>query len=60
MKRIAIAVLVLVGLAGATEPSKYIIKVARVSSTEAAISCRNNADPTGTKIGNTLLISCEQ
>jgi hypothetical protein len=57
-KRIALAVLILAGFAVAAEPSKYIIKVARVSVTEAAISCTNGADPTGTKVGNTVIISC--
>ncbi len=37
---------------------KYIANTKRLSSTEIAISCANGGDPTGTKIGNTLIISC--
>ena len=58
MKRIIVAGLILTGICFAVEPSKFIIRVARVSSTEAAISCNNGAEPTGTKVGNTVIISC--
>lgn len=59
MKTRAIAaVLILCALACAE--SKYILNAKRLSSTEEAISCANSADPTGTKVGNTLVISCGQ
>jgi hypothetical protein len=37
---------------------KYVLASKRLSSTEVAVSCANGADPTGQKIGNTLIISC--
>ena len=38
------------------EPSMY--KVTRLSPTELGIHCLNGGDPTGKKIGDTLIISC--
>lgn len=35
-----------------------IYKVSRLSNTEVGISCMNGADPTGKKIGNTVIMSC--
>lgn len=58
MKKLTIiAVLTLGAIAGATA-STSLIKVSRLSDTEAGISCKNGADPTGKMIGNTLIISC--
>jgi hypothetical protein len=37
---------------------KYIIKVTKISATEAAISCLNGADPAGIKLGETVYMSC--
>lgn len=47
---------ILVG--GLVAETKYILNAKRLSSTEEALSCNNGADPTGTKVGNTLIISC--
>ena len=62
MKRtLAIALLLtgLAGLAGAGErESKYVLNYKRLSTREIGISCGNGGDPTGTKIGDTLVISC--
>lgn len=38
---------------------KPLYKVTRLSLTEVGISCPGNgADPTGTKVGDTVIISC--
>jgi hypothetical protein len=37
---------------------KPIYKVTKLSLTEVGISCNNGGDPTGRKIGDTLIISC--
>jgi len=42
-------------LEGATKAN---YKVTRLSSNEVGISCLNGADPTGRKIGDTLILSC--
>lgn len=57
MKRVLITVLTLGAIAGATA-STSVIKVSRLSDTEAAISCKNGSDPTGKMIGQSLIISC--
>lgn len=35
-----------------------VYKVTRISNTEVGIACMNGADPTGKKIGNTVIMSC--
>lgn len=55
--RIAIAILLLSAAVFCTE-SKYILVSKRVSSGAVAISCTNGADPTGTTVGDALIISC--
>lgn len=52
-----IAILTLAGIAYAATTTS-IIKVSRLSDTEASVSCKNGADPTGRKIGKTLILSC--
>lgn len=37
---------------------EYNYKVSRLSTKEVGISCLNGGDPTGTKLGETLIISC--
>jgi len=44
--------------AQATAKTKYIYKLSRLSESEVGISCQNGGDPTGTKVGDTLIISC--
>lgn len=49
----------LVGIAGAgAGESRYVLNYKRLSTREVGISCANSADPTGVKIGDTLVISC--
>lgn len=55
--RIVIAILLLVTLAWTAE-ARYILNAKRLSSTEVGITCANHGDPAGTKIGETLIISC--
>lgn len=52
-----LAILILAGIAIAAE-QKAIYKLTRLSPTEVGIYCTNGGDPTGKKIGNTLIISC--
>lgn len=49
--------LILVGIAIAGE-QKALYKLTRLSPTEVGIYCTNGGDPTGNKVGNTLIISC--
>ena len=56
-KRVVLAILILSALAVGAE-QKYVLSAKRLSTTEEAISCNNGGDPTGTKIGDTLIISC--
>ena len=53
---------VLLAIGIAIEPtqaeSKYVLSSKRLSSTEVALSCSNGADPTGQKVGQTVIISC--
>lgn len=51
--KFAIALLLLAGSA-----PKPIYKITRLSSTEVGISCTNGADPTGRKVGETVIMSC--
>lgn len=58
--RVTFGVLLLfAGAALAQEPrAKSLYKIARLSYTEVGITCLNGADPTGIKVGETLIISC--
>jgi hypothetical protein len=38
--------------------TKYIYKLSRLSESEVGISCQNGGEPAGTKVGDTLIISC--
>lgn len=58
MKNTIVVILILVGAAIASERTQYIYKLSRLSATEVGISCTNGGDPTGNKIGDTLIISC--
>lgn len=53
---LATIVLALALAAGAA--SKNICQVKRLSTNEVGISCANGADPTGVKIGETVVMSC--
>jgi len=55
--KIIITLLILMGLALGTE-SKYVLNYKRLSTREIGISCANGGDPAGTKVGDTLIISC--
>lgn len=57
MRKTAIAVLILCAVAVA-ERAQSFIKVSHMSPNAVGISCLNNADPTGTKVGNVVIISC--
>jgi hypothetical protein len=47
------------GLAlAAGSSTHYILNTKRLSTSEIALTCLNGADPTGTKIGDTVIISC--
>lgn len=52
------AVLILCAFALGQRTTKSLIKVSHMSTTEVGITCLNNADPTGFKVGDTLVISC--
>ena len=52
-----IALVVLAALALGTE-SKLVLNYKRISTREISITCANGGDPTGTKIDDTLIISC--
>lgn len=56
-KRIFLLILLLGTTAFATR-IEYNYKVTRLSTKEVGISCLNGGDPTGTKLGETLIISC--
>jgi hypothetical protein len=58
MKTTLMLALVLFAGAVCGAESKYILTTKRLSSTEVGLSCSNGADPTGRKIGNTVIISC--
>lgn len=58
MRNTIIALLVLVSCAFATERMQTLYKLTHLSPTEVGIFCTNGADPTGNKVGNTLIISC--
>jgi len=48
--------LALAAFAGAE--SKYVLASKSLSTRSVAVSCNNGGDPTGTKLGDTLIISC--
>jgi len=58
IKKLAIALLSLAAVAYAADRAKNVYKLSHLSETEVGISCQNGADPTGQKVGNTLIISC--
>lgn len=63
MKGTITAFLLLYGLAFAAgavavDRAKNIIKVTHMSTTEVGIACLNGADPTGVKVGDTVVMSC--
>ncbi len=58
MKRVFLAVLLLSAAALAGERSLRWIKSSYISDGSVAVSCKNGADPTGVKYGDTLIISC--
>ena len=56
-----ICALLMAGIVGADcAKPKPIYKVTKLGLSEVGISCTNGADPTGQKIGDTLIISCGQ
>lgn len=38
--------------------SKANYKVTRLSANEVGVSCTNGADPSGSKVGDTVILSC--
>jgi hypothetical protein len=44
--------------ANAQTRAKYIYKLFRLNPAEVGIVCQNGADPTGTKVGDMVIISC--
>lgn len=57
MKRLVIVVLLLSVAAIAGEYHRHF-HIHQLSLTEFAVHCDNNADPTGKKDGNDLVVSC--
>ena len=58
MKKALIVVCALGTLGWATAAKDYILKTKRLNSWSVALSCENRGDPTGTKLGDMLIISC--
>lgn len=58
MKKTLVFASVLVSSALAFAAGTSVIKISRLSDTQAAISCKNGADPTGRKEGDVVIISC--
>ncbi len=56
MKTLA-AILILAAFALGTE-SKWVLNYKRLSTRQVAITCANGGDPTGTKVGDVLVIDC--
>lgn len=56
--RIALFVLVALTLCVGQRVEKYICKVNHLGPYAISVNCLNGADATGTKIGDTLVISC--
>lgn len=56
--KIIIVAACLVSVMYGAERIKAMYKITRLSTTEVGISCTNGADPTGTKFGDTTIISC--
>lgn len=50
--------LILAGVLGASDKPKSIIRVYHLSPMSVGIRCENGADPTGTKVGEMVIISC--
>jgi hypothetical protein len=42
----------------AKDKVEYIYKLSRLSVSEVGVSCQNGGDPTVTKVGDTLIVSC--
>ena len=63
MNKIVMVAIVLLGLAGlmwaGTGTTKTIYKVVKLSNTQVGVSCTNGADPTGRKVGDLVILSCE-
>lgn len=51
------AVLAVIANAAQTR-AKTVYKLFHLNETEVGIVCRNGADPTGTKVGDMVIISC--
>lgn len=58
MRKLGIAVLLLAGISYAGERMTTIYKLTRMSPSEVSIFCTTGGDPTGIKVGNSLVISC--
>ncbi len=58
--KLAIAVFALMSVlaVGARETTKSNIHVTHLTPNEVGIVCNNGGDPTGTKTGDVLIISC--
>lgn len=56
--RLMAALILLCVLCTAADRPKPIYKVTRLSITEVGISCLNGADPTGSKHGDMVIMSC--
>lgn len=40
--------------------SRYIVHVSRIGNAAVAVSCMNGADPTGTKVGEAVIMTCDE
>ena len=55
---LALAVVSLIPSGAQSERPKVVCKATRLGPMAVAITCLNSADPTGHKLGDTLIISC--
>jgi hypothetical protein len=44
----------------AGEKPKNVYKLFHLSATEIGVTCQNGADPTGRKVGELVIISCDK
>lgn len=58
LKSLLAVFLVLCAASFAAERVKSIIHVSHIGANTVGVTCANGADPTGTKTGDVLLISC--
>lgn len=58
MNKLTLALLLLQFAVATGGKPKSVIHVVHLSPTSVGITCENGADPTGTKVGETVIVSC--